>query len=41
MTAAEDSRIMSMDISGMGEQEKEFYTIRKNQIMERHRNSLA
>lgn len=40
MTAAEDSRIMSMDISGMEEEEQEFYKIRKSHIMKRHRNLL-
>ncbi|KAM0835387.1 hypothetical protein ACQ4PT_028286 [Festuca glaucescens] len=41
MTAAEESRIMSLDISDMGEQEQEFYKIRKSQILQRHRNSSA
>lgn len=41
MTAVEESKIMSMDISGMGELEQEFYKMRKNQIMKRHRNSSA
>lgn len=38
MTTAEESRIMSLDISGMGEEEQEFYKLRKSQIIKRHRN---
>ena len=38
LTAAEESKIMSMDISGMGEEEQEFYKLRKSQIIKRHRN---
>ena len=41
MAAAEESRIMSMDISGMDGEEQEFYKIRKSQIMNRYRNSSA
>lgn len=38
MTTAEESRIMSLDISGMAEDEQEFYKLRKSQIIKRHRN---
>ena len=38
LTAAEESKIMSMDISGMGEEEQEFYKLRKSQIIKHHRN---
>ncbi|KAM3298172.1 hypothetical protein ACQJBY_039903 [Aegilops geniculata] len=41
MMGAEESKIMSMDLSGMDEQEQEFYKLRKSQIINRHRNSSA
>ncbi|KAI4967377.1 hypothetical protein ZWY2020_027880 [Hordeum vulgare] len=39
MMAAEESKIMSMHLSGMDEQEQEFYKLRKSEIINRHRNS--